>query len=169
MSNIRHRLIGAAAATVAAGALAVSGVAVASAASHPARPAASGIEQFQLMNASPTSSTPSIIAHGVFTAGGVDHQGKLDRVVFPNGTFTITHKKGTGTSHFNKKTCLMTISQTGTYTLSGGTGAYAGISGHGTYRLSILAVGARSGGTCSETAPPVAFQQLIRASGPVHL
>lgn len=169
MFNIRHRIVGAAAATVAAGALAVSGVAVASAASHSARPAASGIEQFQLMNASPTSSTSSFIGHGVFTAGGVDHQGKLDRVVFSNGSFKITHKKGSGTQHFNPKTCLLTVTQTGTYKLSGGTGAYAGISGHGTYRLSVLAIGARSGGTCSKTAPPTAFQQLIRASGPVRL
>lgn len=170
MVNIRHRLIGAAAATMAAGALAVSGVAVASAASHAARPATSGTEQFQLMNTSATSSNSSIIARGVFTAGGVDHSGsKVDTVVFPKGSFKIAHSKGTGTQHFNPKTCLMTISEKGTYKLSSGTGAYAGISGNGTYQLSILAVGARSGGTCSKTAPPVAFQQLIRASGPVHL
>jgi hypothetical protein len=170
MLNIRHRLIGAAAATVAAGTLAVSGVAVASAASHTARPAASGTEQFQLMNTSATSSNSSAIARGVFTAGGVDHSGsKVDTVVFPNGSFKIAHSQGTGTQHVNPKTCLMTISVKGTYKLSGGTGAYAGISGNGNYQVSILAVGARSGGTCSKTAPPVAFQQLIRASGPVTL
>lgn len=170
MLNVRNRLIGAAGAAVAAGAIAVSGVAVASAASHTARPAASGTEQFQLMNTSPTSSSSSIIARGVFTAGGVDHSGnKVDTVVFPKGSFKITHSKGTGSQHFNPKTCLLTVSQKGTYTLSGGTGAYAGIKGSGTYQLSILAVGARSGGMCSKTAPPVAFQQLIRASGPVHL
>ena len=170
MLNVRNRLIGAAGAAVAAGAIAVSGVAVASAASHTARPAASGTEQFQLMNTSPTSSKSSIIARGVFTGGGIDKSGaKVDTVVFPNGTFKITHGKGTGTQHFNPKTCLLTVSQTGPYTLSGGTGAYAGISGSGTYQLSILAVGARSGGTCTKTVPPVAFQQLIRASGKAQL
>ena len=168
--SIRNRLLGVAGSAVAAGAIAVSGVAVASAASHTAGPAVSGTEQFQLMNTSPTSSNSSLIAHGLFTAGGVDHSGsKVDTVVFSNGSFKITHAKGTGTQHFNPKTCLLTVSQKGTYTLSGGTGAYAGISGGGNYQLSILAVGAKSGGTCSKTAPPVAFQQLIRASGPVKM
>jgi hypothetical protein len=56
----------------------------------------------------------------------------------------------------------------GTYRLSGGTGAYVGISGHGIYRLNILLVTARnSGGKCSNR--PTAFQQIIRAQGPVHL
>jgi hypothetical protein len=30
-------------------------------------------------------------------------------------------------------------------------------------------VAARSGGKCSRTKPPVAFQQIIKASGPVKL
>ena len=170
MSNVRNRLLGAAAAAVAAGAIAVSGVAAASAAPHTARAAASGTEQFQIMSTSGTSSTSSIIARGVFTAGGVAHNGsKAGTVVFPKGTFKIAHSKGTGTQNFNPKTCLLTVSEKGTYTLSGGTGAYAGISGHGSYQLSILAVAARSGGKCAKTAPPAAYQQVIRASGPVHL
>lgn len=168
MLKVRSRLLGAAGALVAAGAIAVSGVAVAAAAPHTAR--ASGIEKFQLMSTSATSSTSSIIARGVFTAGGVDHAGsKVDTAVFPNGSFKIAHSKGTGTSSFNKKTCLRTFTRHGTYTLSGGTGHYAGISGSGTYRVSILAVAARSGGQCSKTKPPVAFQQIIKASGPVKL
>jgi hypothetical protein len=57
----------------------------------------------------------------------------------------------------------------GTYKLLGGTGAYKGITGSGTYKLSILGIGAKSGGKCSRTKPPVAFQQLIQASGPVTL
>jgi hypothetical protein len=51
----------------------------------------------------------------------------------------------------------------------GGTGKYAGISGHGRYRLDILAVGARSHGTCTQNKPPVTFELIVRASGPVHL
>jgi hypothetical protein len=54
--------------------------------------------------------------------------------------------------------------------LSGGTGAYAGITGHGIYRLNILIVSARnSAGNCSNKLPPVAFQQIIKAQGPVSL
>ena len=60
-------------------------------------------------------------------------------------------------------------SQDGTYKLLSGTGAYAGISGSGTYQLSILAIGASSGGKCVQNKPPVAFHQVINASGPVSL
>jgi hypothetical protein len=165
MLKVRNRLLGAAGAVVAAGAIAVSGVAAAG-----AHTSASGTEQFQLMSTSATSSTSSIIARGVFTAGGVDHAGnKVDTAVFPGGSFKIAHSKGTGTQSFNPKTCLMTVNQHGTYKLSGGTGKYAGISGSGKYQVSILAVAPRSGGTCSKTKPPVAFQQIIKASGPVKL
>ena len=63
----------------------------------------------------------------------------------------------------------MTVNQHGTYKLSGGTGQFAGISGGGKYQLSILGIGACSGAKCSKTKPPVAFQQIIKASGPVKL
>jgi hypothetical protein len=58
---------------------------------------------------------------------------------------------------------------TGTYKVLRGSGAYAGITGHGTYRLSIVQIAARVSGTCSQTAPLVASQELLQLSGPVHL
>jgi len=107
----------------------------------------------------------------VFTAGGTDTRttNSTDTVTFPTGTFVITHSKGTGTQSFNPKTYLLTVNMKGTYELGSGTGAYAHLSGSGTYQLSILAVGAKSGGKCSRTLPPPTFQQVIRASGPVSL
>lgn len=90
--------------------------------------------------------------------------------MFPDGTFKIAHSPGTGTPRFNPETCLFVLALNGTYRLSGGTGAYAGISGHGIYRLNIMFVAARnSAGNCSNKLPPVAFQQIIRAQGPAHL
>jgi hypothetical protein len=159
--------IAAASMVLAAGAATGAGLTAASATA--ARPAtASGTEHFQLMSTSATSNKGSFIARGVFTAGGMDVQGKNDTVKLPGGGFTITHKQAKGSQHFDPSTCLMTITSTGTYKITKGTGKYAGIRGHGNYRLSILAVGARtSGGKCSKSRPPVAFQQLIRASGPV--
>ena len=122
MLKVRSRLLGAVGAVAVAGAIAMSGVAVAAAAPHAAR--VSGVEQFQLMSTSATSSTSSIIARGVFTAGGVDHGGnKVDTAVFPGGSFKIAHLQGHGSQSFNPKTCLMTINQHGTYKLSGGTSA----------------------------------------------
>jgi hypothetical protein len=49
-----------------------------------------------------------------------------------------------------------------------GTGRYAGISGHGTYQLSLEIVAARAGGRCSSARPPLAQQELLRLSGPVR-
>jgi hypothetical protein len=153
----------------------ITGAGVASAATG--RPAdlptpVGGIVFFQIMSTSAASTSASIIAVGLpVTAGGVDHQGnKTDLVVFPRGTFKIRHFKGHGTSHFNPATCLIRISRHGTYTLRDGTGAYTGIVGHGTYRLRIRAFGARnSNGNCSQTKPPVVFQQITKARGPVSL
>jgi len=143
----------------------------ASLAAASARTAVSGTEHFQLMTTSATSKTSSIIATGVFTAGGTstDTSNTTATVKFPNGTFVITHSKGTGTQSFNPKTCLLKANLKGTYKLGSGTGAYAHLSGSGTFQVSILSVGAKSGGKCSQKLPPVAFQQVIRAAGPVHL
>jgi hypothetical protein len=74
-----------------------------------------------------------------------------------------------GSQHFNAKTCLGVISQQGPYKILGGTGKYKGISGHGTYQLSIVLIAARAHGKCSQSKPPVSFQQVIKAKGPVKL
>ena len=169
MKKFRSKILGAISAVAVAGALAATGLTAASAAAGAGSP---GFEYFQLVTTSAANNAPlSIIATGVFTAGGVNHPGnRVDTAVFPNGTFKIAHSNGTGTPRFNAKTCLTTIVLNGTYRLSGGTGAYAGISGHGIYRLNILIVGARnSAGKCSNKLPPTAFQQIIRAQGPVRL
>jgi hypothetical protein len=161
------RKILASAVTAAAAAAVIGGAGLAAASTHTG---VSGTEHFQLMTTSATSPTSSIIASGVFTVPGVDHSGnKVDTVDVPGGSFQIAHSKGTGTQHFNPKTCLMTISQHGTYKLESGTGKYAGISGSGTYQFTALAIGASSGGKCVQNKPPVAWHQVINASGPVSL
>ena len=174
MRKLRSRLIVAAAAVAATGAISISGITAATAATAApasARPAVARTEHFQEMTTSATSTTSTAIAQGVFTGAAVDHSGRhnIDKFVFSNGTIRIKHSNGTGKENFNPQTCLMTINVHGTYQLLGGTGKYAGISGHGTYQLSVVGIAARSGGKCSKNKPPVAYQQLIRASGPVTL
>ena len=167
--KLRSRIVAAAGVLAIAAAATVAGVTSASA--SPAAPAgSSGFESFQIVATSP-SGPSSIIATGLFTAGGVNHPGShVDTAVFPNGTFKIAHSNGTGTPRFNHKTCLAIIVVNGTYQIGSGTGAYAGISGHGIYRLNILFVAARnSAGQCSQTLPPAAYQQIIRAQGPLSL
>jgi hypothetical protein len=81
----------------------------------------------------------------------------------------VTHSPATGPHSFNPKTCLFLASQHGTYKIGHGTGAYKGITGRGRYQLSIIDLGARSAGKCSQKRPPVGFQLVIRATGPAHL
>jgi hypothetical protein len=162
------RKILASAATAAAAAAMIGGAGLASASTHTG---VSGTEHFQMMTTSATSNASSVIASGVFTAPATDREGpnNLGTFTFSNGTIVVKHSNGTGTQHFDPKTCLMTINQHGTYNLVKGTGAYTGISGSGNYQLSILAIGARSGGKCTQNKPPVAWHQVINASDPVSL
>jgi hypothetical protein len=177
LKNAR-RLVAAAGAVTVASLVAVGGLTAASAspavqrsARATVQPSVSGTEHFQLVTTSATSNKGQVIAYGLFTASAVDIMGNTtDTFKFRGGSFRVRHSAGHGPQHFNPLTCLNTISLRGTYTVSHGTGRYAGISGHGKYQLSILFIGARnSKGKCSETKPPVAFQQIIRAQGPVHL
>jgi hypothetical protein len=164
--GLNKRLLGVAGALVAAVSLAVTGSTAASAGST----RVSGTEFFQIMSTSATSTTASMIAHGVFTDYGVNHTGNtVDTVVLQKGGFKVAHSPGTGPQQFNPKTCLAVIDQHGTYRIFHGTGKYRGIHGSGTYHFSLLFIGARVSGKCSQTQPPVAFQQVITASGPVSL
>jgi len=176
MLRTHIRAAGLAAAVLAAGAIAVSGAvpAIAGPVRHPgvggSAPSGSATEQFQLVTSSATSQDLSFIATGLFTAGGVDHQGhRVDTVQLPGGTFKIEHGPGQGSQTFNPGTCLTSVSEHGNYQVEAGTGRYAGISGHGRYQFTLLMIAARSHGTCSKTQEPVVFQQVITASGPVQL
>lgn len=163
MPNYRRKLVTAVGGAVAAAALAVTGITAASAA-----PAASGTEHMQAMSTSTTSGTASVIAYGVFTAAGTVNlnASKTAKFVFPNGTILVTHKKTKGSQHFNPTTCLGTFSQTGTFTITGGTGSYAGIRGSGTYQLSALFLAAKAQGKCSMTKT-LAQHQLLQVAGSV--
>ena len=163
------RKILASAVTVAAAATMLGGAGLAAASTHTG---VSGTENFQMMTTSGNNSAASVIASGVFTAGGVDHEsqtGNTATFTFSNGTVSLTHSRGTGSQSLNPKTCLLTVDLHGTYKLTSGTGSYAGITGNGNYKLSILAIAARSGGKCTMSQPPVAWHQVINASGPVSL
>jgi hypothetical protein len=148
---------------------AVGGAGIAAASTHSG--GTTGTEHFQLMNTLPAGTTASVIAYGVFTAAGINHEqpNNVDYFVFPNGTIRVRHSNPTGPQTLNPKTCLLTAHLHGTYRILGGTGKYAGISGQGTYHFSILSLGARSGGKCSPSKLPVALHQVVNTSGPVSL
>ena len=159
----------------------ITGAGVATAAtSHPAshraaaRPAVTqravtGTEHFQDVSASLTSNKSPVAAYGAFNAGGVDTQlgHRTDLFKFPGGSFLIKHKVTRSRQHFSKTACAGVERQRGTYKISGGTGKYAGISGSGHFRFRALIVARHTAHGCSQ--PPVAFQVIIRAHGPVTL
>lgn len=169
MLRNHRRLVAVAGALAAAGTLAITGV-TAAGASTQAGPAVSGSEHFQLVTASATSTKGLVIAYGLFTGHAVDHMGNsVDKFVFADGSFKVFHSKGSGPEHSNPKTCLLTASIHGTFRVYGGTGAFKGIRGHGKYLVTILGIQARSNGSCSQSKAPVAWEQTIKASGPVKL
>jgi hypothetical protein len=151
----------------------LSGAGLAAASASPTRSAGPKIEHFRGMTTSIPGSRPiSMIATGVFTAGGVDiiTSATADIFRFPGGTIKVRHHAVRSTPTVNSRTCLFTVSESGTYKLTGGTGKYAGISGSGTYTLSILAVLARdSKSKCSMALTPAATQLILNLHGPVKL
>jgi hypothetical protein len=170
MRSHYKRLLAAGGVITTAGAVAVSGITAASAASH----GVSGIEHLRLMTTSATSNRATIIATGVFTTGGADLTSSgpngTDLVKVAGGTFKIKHRDGRIKQTLDPRTCLMSVSGPGTYKISGGTGKYAGIRGSGKFVLSIMAIAARdSHGKCSMAKAPLVWQQIITAQGPVSL
>jgi hypothetical protein len=143
-------------------------VALAGPAGH-ARPAVKAhTERFTLVAVS-VKGHPSVVATGVFTAGGVDHKGgSVDTLTFNNGTLTVHRNHQKHKSTLSPKTCAYAATITGKYTLSGGTGVYAGVTGHGSFKGTSSAVLRRgSNGLCTFTLKPHAYQQLVTLHGPV--
>lgn len=171
MFQRHNRIYVAVSALLTAGTLALTGVMTASAApiGH-SQPAWSGTERFQFVTTSPIARSASAIASGVFGDGGRIRRlnSNPSTVVLSRGTFKVRHSRGHGKPTVNPRTCVFRLHVTGTYRISHGTGKYAGIRGHGIYHLSIISVSPRSHGKCSQRARPLAFQEIIRASGPVH-
>jgi hypothetical protein len=147
-----------------------------------ARPAVvTGAERFQVMTTATNNSPNSpLIAWGVFTGAGIDRQISsnaagtkgVDYFIFPNGRFTVTHTAKTQKQSFNSRTCFYAFSETGVFTLSGGTGKYKGISGSGKFALSVIGIGPKlKSGACNpnQNARSIANQQEITGLASVKL
>src|ERR1700730_12319952 len=121
MLKHKNRLLEAAGSAAAAGAIIVSCVTGASAASPSA--SRTRAEALQFMIATPEATTATVIAHGAFTASGVGHPvtSTLDKIVFNNGAFKFRHPPQ-GPTRFSAKTCLGSRNQHGPYKIFGGTG-----------------------------------------------
>jgi hypothetical protein len=117
------------------------------------------------------SSNPSEDAALVIVATGPIHAKGTDTVVsenedtftFPDGTLSVTHtvNEDSVKDTFDEVTCYFAHTERGTYTVTGGTGAYADADGEGRYSVRASGVG------CDENAPLEFFSLEIRAAGPL--
>jgi hypothetical protein len=124
----------------------------------------SGIQHFLLLQTSPDANGPqAVIATGPIHAAGKDVvlSDTLDRFVFPKGTVRIKHTPQASHDTFDPVTCFGTFTETGTYRVVGGSGAYDDVSGHGTYRVLASFV------SCSQTQPPSVFMLQANVHGPI--
>jgi hypothetical protein len=129
----------------------------------------SGTEHIRIVNTS-FSGPGSIIARGAFNAGGTDYPGgHTDLASFSNGAFSIRHR-GASMGRVNPKTCVLTLTGSGKFTLNHGYGAYSGLNGSGTYTFKAIGTFPRNpNGTCdtSGSVQPTTLQQTIVANGSV--
>jgi hypothetical protein len=151
--------------------------------SSPAKAAPASGTETTVMTTSSTASNPSFAldASGVFAGKGTlvgNGNGKDSSTAkLSDGTFVVNHPQGkqkTVSESLDSKSCAAKLVEQGPYTLSKGTGKYAGISGSGTAIVTTTATLPRlKDGKCdtSTTVTPVSGTEhmTIKAVGPVHL
>jgi hypothetical protein len=145
-------------------ALTIIGLTAASAAAGTRPPA---IEHFEAMSTNPVSAVATLIARGPLTSGGTVNL-LTGRAALPGGRLTLAHHQLHSSSTFSELTCLATLTSSGTYRITGGTGPYRHVRGHGDYRLIGYAVVAKVDGKCAAKVIPYAQETLLTASGPVQ-
>jgi hypothetical protein len=152
------------AALLAAGGIAVLAITGATAAAV-ASSAPSGTEHWIAESTNPVSAVATLIARGPLTIGGtvnlVTGHAKL-----PGGTLTLSHHQVHGTQSESPRTCLATVTSSGTYKITDGTGQYRHVTGHGRYSLVAYAFVKKVKGKCSDTVP-YAQTELLTATGPL--
>ena len=133
------------------------------AASHSARH--HGLQRFLALSTDASSNAAQVvIANGPIHARGTDTviDDNNDVFSFPAGSIDVHHAAKHQHDSFDPVTCLGRHTESGTYRITGGTGAYAAASGRGHYTVNVYFVG------CSQTAPPDVFQLVIKAAGPIR-
>jgi hypothetical protein len=162
MSALLRRAIGAAAASAAI--VAATAVPATAATSHHA-----GREYFLITVA---DQHETVVAHGAFVGAGKDvEHDQSDTLHLGGGTLEIYHPDRQSTFSFtvNPKTCFLSFTITGKYTLGAGTGKYAGITGHGNYVVKEQGIARRTkAGACNVNVEPAHIAGYIKASGPAY-
>lgn len=123
------------------------------------------IEHITLLSSDPTTTDVIAIGRGPIHARGTDQfvSDTEDLITFPAGTLTVHHHVTKSHDTSDPTTCYFSHRERGKYTITSGTGAYAAIHGHGTYRLVVTTVG------CDPNAAPDFFTLRVDAKGPLSL
>ena len=110
------------------------------------------------MSTNPVSAVATLIARGPVTIGGTVNL-ETGHAVLHGGKLTLSHHQLHGSSTFNSRTCLATVTSSGTYRITGGTGHY---------RLTAYAIVGKVDGKCTTKVVPYAQETLLTASGPIQ-
>jgi hypothetical protein len=143
--------------------------------------AATGRQSFRVIfSGDPRAGTPgTVILTGLVNARGTDEtieqhphpdgsETDVDVFTLPGGTLTVEDTDPGGIFDFNPMTCVATIGTNGgVFSIKGGTGAYAGASGSGTFSAKGVVVFDRIPGGCSEE--PRSFTAIVTGTGTLNL
>jgi len=135
--------------------------------------AATGTETFRVVfNGDPGNPVARVVASGVVNGVGTDKATDqppgADLITLPGGTITIVTTTPPGGVTFDPRSCVVRINFTnGTYTVVGGTGAFQGASGSGTYSARAAGVLKRTNGTCAPDTR--SFVATFTLTGPLTI
>ena len=161
------------------------GTAHSSASPHKTAPPAAA-EAISGALASPPGTAPvvQVKATGAFTAGGTvtlkrcaltNHYRCTDNtdITFSGSSLHIDYGESTFTQYQDASTCGGSYANVMPYTITGGSGAYAGASGHGTAEIEFTATFSKVNGACDfagSAKPEIGTAHLsFTANGPVAL
>jgi len=129
--------------------------------------AATGTQHFLIIQRDDPAAT--VVANGPITASGQSFEAQnanFGVFVFPGGTVEAVHPETSSHFSFNPKTCVGTVTFTGTYRLRHGTGIYSGVSGSGTYSGRGTFISAHTATGCSRQTSSIV---IINATGTTTL
>jgi len=120
-----------------------------------------------------------VIATGVITGVGKDEtiaqdarpdgsETDIDLITLPGGTITVVDTDPGDLFQFDSLSCTARIgTNAGTFSVTGGSGRYAGASGRGTFTARGLVIFDRVAGGCSEE--PRSFFAVVTATGTISV
>jgi hypothetical protein len=121
-----------------------------------------GIEHVYLSNFNRVTLLPAVaVAQGVFTDAGTyssSNDGAKSTTTYSKGKVFGNNSKIKEATKFIKKTCFFDVTISGSVSLTGGTGAYKGITGTLALSGSVVGVLPSKNGKCIETATTPAVQ-----------